>query len=791
MLEHFFPGTSEMSRRLRVFAWSTHSMQTPESWPETLRASVRSLLMSGVPTQIWWGPAETVFYNDACIPFLPPHTDGTALGRVASDVWSTRYDGLSASAAVVRRTIEAQRMFVSGVAADAGALCAVTLSPLLDSRPDAVAAVVLTFAAVDASPTTGLPLGSPGDILTPDMIASKFLDSIPDAFFSIGSDWRFTFANQRAADLLGIERDSLIGRNFWETLPSVVGTDFETVHRRAMAARVSGMTTAYYPNHERWYEVRSQPAENGIAVYFRDVTGQRRASEFLAAAQQTKDRDRLVYEAVLSNTPDLAYVFDLDHRFIYANERLLNLWGKTRHEAVGKTCLELGYEPWHAEMHDREIEQVKQTKLPIRGEVPFAGVLEARVYEYIFVPVLDTQGEVIAVAGTTRDVSERKEKEEELRVLAAELSDSDRRKNEFLAMLAHELRNPLAPILTGLEIIRQGESDPDSRYLAAGMMRRQVAHMVRLVDDLLDVSRISRGNIEMQMGVVDLATVVHQAIETCQPALQAGGQKMRVQMPSRPIYIEADAFRMAQVLSNLIGNAIKYSPTAATIGVTSAIEGKSAVITVRDQGVGIPPEMLQRIFDIFTQVDVSLHRAQGGLGIGLTLVRTIVELHGGAVEARSDGIGRGSTFIVRLPVPAEHAAIPSSVNGAEHSPAVSRRILIVDDNRDAAISLSLLLSLMGNATLTAFDGFEAVEVAATNDLDVILLDIGLPKMNGYECCRAIRAQQRTRPVLIIALTGWGQEEDRRKSREAGFDAHLVKPVAPDVLMKLFDELSTV
>ena len=514
----------------------------------------------------------------------------------------------------------------------------------------------------------------------------------------------------------------------------------------------------------------------------RDVTAQRQASEVLTRATVATDRQRRLYEAILSGTPDFIYVFSLDYRVLYANDALLIMWGVSLENTIGKTFLELGYEQWHAEMHCREIDQVRTTRQPIRGEVPFNGTNGRRIYDYIFVPVFDADGKVEAVAGTTRDVTERKSMEDELRRLAATLSDADHRKDEFIATLAHELRNPLAPIRNGLQILKLVQNDPISREQSRAMMERQVDQLVRLVDDLLDVSRISRGKIELRRERVLLVDVLASAVETSRPLIEQMGHELSITPPPQPVVVDGDLTRLAQVFLNLLNNAAKYSERGGHIWLTTELRGTDVVVSVRDTGIGIAAEQLPRIFELFSQVDQSLEKSQGGLGIGLTLVRRLVEMHGGSVEARSEGPGRGSEFIVQLPIVAEAAAEPPKKQEAASKS--SLRILIVDDNHDSATSLALMLKYLGNVTRTAADGEEAIAATTEFQPQVVLLDIGLPKLNGYEACRRIRQLAGGKELLIIAQTGWGQDEDRQRTRDAGFDHHLVKPVEIATLMKL-------
>jgi PAS domain S-box-containing protein len=396
-------------------------------------------------------------------------------------------------------------------------------------------------------------------------------------------------------------------------------------------------------------------------------------------------------------------------------------------------------------------------------------------------------GKPVRMVGSMLDLTERKRLEEELREIAAELSNANRKKDEFLAMLAHELRNPLAPLRTALQIIRLSP-DRETREQARSMMERQLGQMVRLVDDLMDVSRITRGKVDLKKEPVQLSAVVGSAVETSRPLIEQMGHDLTTRLPKHPVVVDADPTRLAQVFMNLLTNAAKYSERGGRITLTAERQGSDVVVSVKDTGIGIPADMLTSIFDMFEQVDRSLEKAQSGLGIGLTLVRRLVEMHGGSVEARSDGLGLGSEFVVRLPVVVE-ASVPQQWPDEPAPPKSSLRILIVDDNRDGADGLAMMLRIMGNDTTTAYDGLEGVTVAERVRPDVMLLDIGLPKLNGYEAARRIREHPWSKHAVLIAVTGWGKDEDRRRSHEAGFDHHLVKPVDPNVLMKLVAELN--
>ncbi|MFN2572284.1 MAG: ATP-binding protein [Gemmatimonadales bacterium] len=363
------------------------------------------------------------------------------------------------------------------------------------------------------------------------------------------------------------------------------------------------------------------------------------------------------------------------------------------------------------------------------------------------------------------------------------IEEADRRKDEFLATLGHELRGPLAPLRNTLEIMKRVGGQGTLQEQARETMARQLGQLVRLVDDLIDVSRITHDKIELRREPVELSAILHQALEACQPLAAKGNIRVRVYVPPDPILLYADPVRLVQVFGNLLNNAYKYTDTSGQVWVGAECVDNEAIVTVRDTGVGIPRDQLERIFELFTQIDVPLERAPGGLGIGLTLVKRLVEMHGGSVTAQSEGLGRGSEFVVRLPLVTERGVgEPAAPRG--QAVRVNRRILVVDDNADAASTLAALLAMTGNETHTAHDGEEAVRAAERLRPDVVLLDIGLPKLNGLDVCRRIRQQPWGREMMVVAVTGLGQEADRRKSAEAGFDSHLVKPVDYDSLLTL-------
>jgi PAS domain S-box-containing protein len=920
----------------------------------------------------------------------------------------------------------------------------------------------------------------------------------PQGVYLVDADFRIRELNPLARAGFGDIPGGVIGRDFDEVIHILWRKEYadELVRRfrhtletgesyfaaECAEYRIDRGETECY--ERRLARIPLPDGRHGVVCYFRDISDRVKARDALARLADESERQRRLYDAILSGTPDLVYVFDLNHRFTYANQALLAMWGRTWDESIGKNCLELGYPDWHAALHGREIEQVKATKQPIRGEVPFTGANGTRTYDYIFVPVIGANGEVEAVAGTTRDVTDRKRAEAELReseqrfrqfaehsrklfwmtdpvagrvlyvnhgyrdiwgrtdeslyadpqsflegvhpddrprmteaiqrqaagemttqeyrvirpdgsmrwvvdrafpirdemgqvyrvagiaedttarkrteedmrflagassalaslmddastlqkvarlavpffadwcavdmldadgalrrvavahvdptkvelahelhrryppdpaapqgvwnilrtgqsemiseiseelitasvpdaeqlrtirelglrsyigvplvahgrVLGAitfitaesgrlydandltvaedlayraavavenaklydSLKESDRRKDEFLAVLAHELRNPLAPIRNALHIMKLPTATPQAISRIRDVAERQVTHLTRLVDDLLDVSRIVRGKIELRKERVELSTIVNRAIETARPVIDAEKHEFSAVIDAAPIWVNVDPVRLAQVVANLLNNAAKYTEKGGRIRLTVGQEGDAAVIRVGDTGIGLDRDMLSRIFEMFIQAAPAHARSQGGLGIGLTLVKNLVEMHGGTVTAHSDGPGRGSEFVVRLPldVRAERARGEAVMNhdGTTSAPN-ARRVLVVDDNTDAAESLAVLLRLSGHEAQVANDGFAALKVAHAMRPDLILLDIGMPGMDGYEVARRLRQDAAFHNVKLVALTGWGQEEDRRRSKSAGFDAHYVKPIDPDVLEQLLD-----
>jgi PAS domain S-box-containing protein len=606
------------------------------------------------------------------------------------------------------------------------------------------------------------------------------LESMSEGFVALDAEWRITYANSAAEQVTQMHKDELVGGQFWELFPQVHGTDREAAFRRTALERVRTRIEAYLDPHGRWFEINSFPTpDGGIALYFRDDTERRRAEEGIrrlaAVAEQSTDFIGLF-------TPDAGGIW-------------LNPAGRTMAGLAGDANIEawrlLDFVAHDCRDFMREEVLPALTGAPAQweGELRFARVTGNGTFPVYFkgFVVRDAGGSNIGLATITRDITEHKRAEDELRRIAADLSEADHRKSEFLATLAHELRNPLAPIRTGLDLLRMGGGAATAERVH-DMMERQLGHLIHLVDDLLDIARITRGKIELKKEPVDLRAVVATALETSAALIEGSGHALSVALPDEPLGLEADVTRLVQVLSNLLNNAAKYTPAGGQVSLAAWREDGHALVSVSDTGVGIPPEALGSVFEMFTQVRSSLDRAQGGLGIGLSLVRRLVELHGGRVSAASAGRGKGSTFTVRLPLRAgAQAEVPARAGSGHAGAALARslRVLVVDDNADAAESLVELLRLLGHTTRVAHDGPQGYRLAQEFVPDLVFLDIGLPGMNGHEVARAIRRTAGLERVVLIALTGWGAASDMTQSQEAGFDQHLTKPVSFEALEQAF------
>jgi PAS domain S-box-containing protein len=537
----------------------------------------------------------------------------------------------------------------------------------------------------------------------------------------------------------------------------------------------------------------------GAINVFQDVTVRERLFEEL---RESEERFRRLVFAL----PAAVYTTDREGRITLFNENAVELWGRQP---------EIGKDLWCGSFR---ILRPDGTPLP-HEECPMALTLRdgvairgqeilverpdgCRFFVLPYPELLhNSAGEIVGAINMLIDISDRRQSEEELRrrsetieQLIRELAAADRKKDEFLATLAHELRNPLAPILSSLQVLHLAKDDPVVQRQAHSVIDRQVRQMVRLVDDLLDIARITSNKLQLRRQKIDLSSAIQNALETTRPLIEQSGHKLTVTCPAEPVHLEADPTRISQVLTNLLNNSAKYTESGGHIWLAVERKGSEVVISVRDTGIGIAADHLLHLFEMFSQSTPALERSGGGLGVGLALVRGIVELHNGTVEAHSDGPGKGSQFIVRLPitssVPPAQSGNPQDHQIMDHETGkrLKARILITDDNHDAAESLGLLLELAGHEIHLAHNGLESMQAAETFLPDVALLDIGMPQMNGYELARYIRAQPWGASMILVAITGWGQEQDKKRSLEAGFDYHLTKPVDFSEISKLLLEI---
>lgn len=539
--------------------------------------------------------------------------------------------------------------------------------------------------------------------------------------------------------------------------------------------------------------INALPADCGaaIAVLVTDLTAQRLHEQLSAAHRALRDSEQRL-RFVMDSMPLKLFTAGQDGAVDYLSPSWLQFtglaieqirgWGWT--QFIHPDDLTENLRVWHAALASGRAFEFEHRFRRHDGQY--------RWHLSRALPMHDAHGAITLWIGANADVHEQREASDRLRLLAAQLSEADRRKDEFLAMLAHELRNPLAPIHNAVQLLRMTPGLPADILAASSMMDRQLQQIIRLVDDLLDVSRVSRGKIELCRERIALTAVVEHAVEAARTLVDCAGHTLEVDLPSDPIHILGDHTRLAQVIGNLLNNACKFTRRGGRIRLSlQRTMDQRAWLRVADNGIGIPADQMPRIFEMFAQLDNSLERTHSGLGIGLTLVKRLVEMHGGTVAVHSDGVGAGSAFDIHLPLGAAAvAARPEPpVSAMARAPAV--RVLVVDDNRDSALSLAMLLDLAGHQTRQAFDGLEAVAAAAEFSPDLVLLDIGLPKLNGYEAARRIRQTAAGKRLTLVAVTGWGQDDDRRRSQDAGFDTHMVKPVDHATLMRLIADLPRV
>jgi PAS domain S-box-containing protein len=612
------------------------------------------------------------------------------------------------------------------------------------------------------------------------------LQSIGDGVIATDAEERVTLLNPVAEALTGWESVEATGKPLSSVLIIINEQTRQPVENPVSKAlregRIVGLANhtvlAAKDGTERPIDDSAAPIRDqngrtiGAVMVFRDVTERRRVDK---ALRQSAAHLRIVTESMAAPVTHCGR----DLKYKWASKPYADWINRSPEEIVDRPIIDIIGKEAFERLRPRFEQVLSGQTVRYEEAVEFEGI-GRRWINSVYTPTLDTAGVPDGWVAVVIDVTEQKRNEEALK-------DADRRKDEFLATLAHELRNPLAPVRNAVELLRQAGDDPTVMEETNRIMERQISHMVRLIDDLMDISRVTSGKLQLRKEQVELAAAVQSALEEVRPLIEASGHEFTVRLPEEPVVLNADPTRLAQVFSNLLNNAAKYTENGGHIWLTAERRDGEVVVSVRDTGIGIDAAHLPRIFEMFSQAASALERSEGGLGIGLALVRGLVELHDGRIEACSNGPGMGSEFVVRLPV------LESRIEASAERPAdgqvknqsgLKRRILVVDDNADSATSLALLLRRMGHEIETAYDGLEAVQAAAAFRPQVILLDIGLPKMNGYEAAKRIREQPWQEKVAIIALTGWAQEKDKQRAYDAGIDHHLTKPVEYATLEKL-------
>ena len=629
-----------------------------------------------------------------------------------------------------------------------------------------------------------------------------FVTSTSDVVYRMSPDWsemRYLKGRDFIADTTGPNNswiDKYIHPDDQAMVMAAIRKAIDTKGVFDLEHRVIGMDGTLGWTHSR--AVPMLDAGGAVVEWLgtaRNVNSRRAMDEEMTRVRAASEQQRRLYDAILSTTPDLVYVFGLDHRFAYANHALLTMWGKTWDEAIGHNCLELGYEPWHAEMHDREIDGVLATRQPIRGEVPFTGTHGRRIYDYIFAPVFGPDGEVVAVAGTTRDITDIKQSEESLRESERQLVEVNRLKDEFLATLSHELRTPLNAILGWAHMLQASPLQPGVLDRAVHAIDRNARAQAQLVDDLLDVSRVISGKLAIKHEAVNVRAVIGEAADAIRPAVSAKALRLRMDIaPDADIVLAGDADRLRQVIWNVLSNAVKFTPPAGEIDITVRRAADTLEISVRDTGIGIQPAFLPHVFERFRQADSTPSRKHGGLGLGLAIVRHLVEAHGGTVAVFSDGPGAGAEFVIRLPLDgARPRPLPAVANqrGTAHPGIAGLRVLVTDDDPDARDVVRTVLESHGAMVTTVANAAETLSALTTARFDVLVADIGMPGQDGYSLMRAIRerAADAGGDIRAIAVTAYATLRDRDDAIAAGFTAHMKKPFDPQRLIETIASLT--
>jgi PAS domain S-box-containing protein len=809
-------GDGGMRVRIRRHDWQQTPLGPIAGWPPALRTAVEMMLHSAFPMFLAWGPDLTFLYNDAYVPLLG-QKHGRALGERFCDLWAEVWKemvplidrALSGKQVyyedmpmmVVRRGYPERATFTFSHApliGDDGQVAGLYCTVMETTRRVAAE----RRAAFELTVSDALrPLASSEEVIA---TASALLGGELHAGRVVYADMnhasgRFSVPRWWARDGRMMSQPSFSLDEFGPAVGAALRAgDVVRIHDSARDVRTMGYRSAYIadgigsllvvplvksnrltaclgidcPQPRHWSDDDVQLA--------RDVAERTWAATETARAQAElraeRDRSRHIFDTIAEGFA----VFDADWTILEMNAEGLRLCRASADDVIGRNH-------WEVFPHTVDMDAGRMYR-----EVMRTRVASAAIYSYTYPDGQRIWTEVRAypmqdgsIASFFRDITDRKLAEEKL-------MEADRRKDEFLAMLAHELRNPLAPISAAAELLRIGTLNEARVRQSSNIIGRQVRHMTRLVDDLLDVSRVTRGLITLERAQVGMRAVVQEAVEQVRPAIEGRRQRLALHLPPSWTMVEGDKARLVQVVANVLGNATKYTPDGCAIDLRAEVraggEKGALVISVRDEGIGMDRELTERVFDLFTQAERSSDRSQGGLGLGLALVRNLVELHGGMVACSSPGLGKGSTFVITLPLLRD--ALPAPLPEA-HAPAAkagSLKVLVVDDNVDAAETLGLLLAAHGHEVVVEHEPLRALDRARSSAPDVCLLDIGLPEIDGRELARRLRAQPETAGAVLVAVTGYGQQQDRDEAFAAGFQHHLVKPVDFETLARLLDQV---
>ncbi len=800
-------GPERFQALCRSVNWSATQLGPVEGWPQSLRLAVRMCLDARIPMTIWAGPELVLIYNHGYPPVLGPARHPWALGRPAREVWAEIWDRLGPELDRVMRkgesTVHEDERFVLERGGPTAEECFFTYSftPIQEADGRIVGALNVFLETTDRVRSLGQSIAEReavrAQLERANQKLNDILESIEDDFYVLDRDWRFVFTSRRFTSRIGEKPEDFLGRRIWEVFPRHLGGAIEENFRAAMDRRETRrFEVADYAGAV--YRMTAFPSADGITVLGTDITEQKRAAEELGASEERARAQAEELDAIIEAMGEGLNIVDAEGRMLRMNRAGARLLGYASPDEYARALPEF-QDTWVLETLDGRRVSMQEWPLSraLSGEsfTDYELIVRkrdgslTRTLSHAGTPIRGERGEIVRAIVTYRDVTGLLEAQRSLSLANAQLVDADRRKNDFLAMLSHELRNPLAPIVNCLALLDQAPPGGDQARRAKAIIDRQVDQLTRLVDDLLDVTRITRGKIQLQRQRVDLDELVQRTLEDHRSLFDKAGIGLGLLPAPAPVWVRGDRNRLAQTVGNLLHNAAKFTPRdgRVTVSVSADERLNQALVRIVDTGVGLAPEMLARLFQPFMQAERTIHRAKGGLGLGLALVRELVELHGGSVEARSEGVGQGAELTVRLPLAPPAPAAKEEPGSASGRP--RRRVLIIEDNVDAAESLREVLELEHHDVAVAHDGPSGLAKAHQLRPAVILCDIGLPDMDGYEVARAVRAEPELARVHLVALSGYAMPEDLERARRAGFDRHMAKPPSLVQLRSVLAEVS--